>query len=157
MKTRLITLFLLLSVCVQPALAASPELSVTGIPAFGTFVFDGTDPTPVTLQILVTDPFGIGFVWSGDASAYGGTLVGYKMGWDITDPDDPMDPGWLVSDYVATTFVASRVFTTLSLHTFIVEAKDDLGNITRATFWIDVTNDVPIEGVPLSSLKAQYR
>jgi|GEM_PF-2353561 len=157
MKIHLATLILLLAFCALPALADSPELSVTGIPAFGTYVFDGTDPTPVTLQIQVADPFGIGFIWSGDTSAYGGTLVGYRMGWDITDPDDPMDPGWLVSDYVLTNFTEPKIFSTVSLHTFIVEAKDDQGNITRATFWIQVVDEVPVESVPFSGLKALYR
>lgn len=155
--TRLLLAILLIVSCVGPALADSPELSVTGTPTYGTYVFDGTDPTPVTLQVQAADPIGIGFSWTGNADAYGGTLVGYRMGWDITDPDDPMDPGWLVADYGPYEFTAQKVFATVSLHTFIVEAKDDQGNVTRATFVIDVRDEVPIEGVPLMSLKARYR
>jgi hypothetical protein len=44
--------------------------------------------TPLTI-IDLPGGMPVEFSWTADASSYGGTMVGYRYGWDITDLNDP--------------------------------------------------------------------
>jgi hypothetical protein len=97
---------------------------------------------PNTPPAILELPAGIpvGFSWSADASSYGGTVHGYRYGWDIIDLNDPSQ--WEI-DF--TPFVGSRAQSPtrtffFGTHTFFLEVVDNSGLKTRATV---VANIVP--------------
>ncbi len=73
----------------------------------------------------------LNFSWIADASAYGGTIVSYRHGWDLIDPADPNDQGWAVPPGLApeNLFSAERSFTE-GFHTFYLRVEDDSAQVT---------------------------
>jgi len=65
----------------------------------------------------------LNFSWSADASSYGGTIVSYRYGWDVIDPDDPNDPGWAAPPGLVTA-APERSFQE-GVHAFILKVVDD--------------------------------
>ena len=139
-----------------PVLAQQPVLTVYANPGFGSWIFDQATPVPVTITYYTDNELGIGFSWQGDASAYGGTLVGYRLGWDLVDPNDPNDPGWNNADFGPWLFTAQKVFTS-GVHSFTVGVKDTAGTTTWASFLIDVQAPVVNESMVWGSIKSVYR
>ncbi len=159
MKTTMTNLLLgslLVALTSLPALADSPTLTVWGTPGFGNWTFNGPDPTPVELVLISDDPDGIAFNWVGDASAYDGTLDGYRMGWDLNDPEDPNDPGWIHPGFGPWQESEPRVFNN-GFHAFTVEVQDTAGAMTRAVFWVHVRVSVDVERLPLGEMKSFFR
>jgi hypothetical protein len=89
--------------------------------------------TPLTIVDL---PAGvpIDFVWEADASIYGGTLAGYRYGWDVADLDDPDQ--WAVDwtpfvsvgpDGRATARLPEPQVYYFGTHVFTVQVKDNSG------------------------------
>lgn len=68
----------------------------------------------------------INFVWLADPSGYGGEIVSYRHGWDLTNPDNPADPQWAVPAGTSpqNLFDTERVFTE-GTHTFYLRVVDD--------------------------------
>jgi hypothetical protein len=82
------------------------------------------------------------FSWEAFANAYGGTIVSYRYGFDIMDPDDPNDPGWAVPHGLGVEFQTTYGFSFYSgIHNMFIECVDNFGNMTRPEFWFTV---VPI-------------
>ncbi len=146
---------LLLVLFALPALADTPILTVWANPGYGSWVFDGSETTPVVIVYTAGDPLGIGFSWQGNADAYGGTLEGYRLGWDLVDPGDPNDPGWVYADFGPWKFTAQKVFTS-GVHNFTVVVKDTAGATTSASFLIDVQPTVGTSAVSWGQMKAVY-
>lgn len=76
------------------------------------------------------------FSWTADASSYFGEVVGYRYGWDLIDANDPNDPGWEV-DEGDWSSAPGRSFQT-GTHSFVVQAIDRAGHISRATYVLTV-------------------
>jgi hypothetical protein len=85
------------------------------------------------------------FHWTADASNYGGTAVGYRYGWDITDLDDPAQ--WEIDltpfrphdegEPASARTNKSRSFY-FGTHVFTVEVIDNSGFCSRAEIKINI-------------------
>ncbi len=74
------------------------------------------------------------FEWGASAEDYLGRIVSYRYGWDLTDPDDPDDPGWAVLPGNAPQHrrAPTRAFAS-GTHSLTVQVKDNSDQTTRAT------------------------
>lgn len=99
----------------------------------GVFRFLGIKLNPQTSEMPPDVPFE--FRWREDASDYGGTIVSYRYGWDIQDLGDPDE--WAVSPAPDYTSAPERKLYS-GVHTFYVEAVDNLGKATLAQIMIEV-------------------
>jgi len=98
---------------------------------------------PSTIDIAKNQP--LRFQWSGDASSYGGTIAGYRYGWDVTEPDDPNDPGWQVQFGLSDAHMEAPVRTFGSgQHTLLIQCIDNSGLMTEARIILSV---VPVPNV----------
>jgi hypothetical protein len=100
-------------------------------------ILASTANAPATI-IEVPSGLPIGFSFSADASSYGGTLMGYRYGWDILDLSDPEQ--WEIS---LTPFVGDRAVSPtrtfyFGTHTFFLEVLDNNGLLTRVTIVVNV-------------------
>ena len=107
----------------------------------------------------VIDGLGLSFVVSASAEEYGGTVVGWRYGWDVLDPDDPSQ--WDTDYMFFTNFYATippRAFA-FGVHTLLVEALDNIGQCSRAELKFNVVrataerellvvDDFPADEVP---------
>ena len=77
--------------------------------------------------------------WSATAESYGNLIEGYRYGFNLIDPDDPEDPGWVVpwGKGEAWTRAAPRTLT-LGSPNFVVQAVDSSNQLSRATFFFQV-------------------
>jgi len=84
----------------------------------------------------------LSFSWVATADSYVGRIVSYRYGWDIVDFNNPQDPGWAIApgNTLAHRRAPARSFGS-GVHTLVVEATDDSGQLTRARFNLNV---VPI-------------
>jgi hypothetical protein len=89
---------------------------------------------------IVDVPAGVGlsFLLSACAQHYGGTVIGYRYGWDILDLDDPSQ--W-ETDY--TPFIGSTATTpprefNFGTHTFTAEVSDNSGFCTRIEVKVNI-------------------
>jgi hypothetical protein len=141
-----------LAVCLTflPALAAgSPTLTVTETSG-GPWVFTGIGDVPGALTVSPGTP--IVFSWS--AVPGGGTVItDYRYGWDLVDPDDPND-SW--SEWGSGQSAPSHSFSA-GLHTFTVEARNDLGETARGTIQITIEIPLKTEVSTWGAIKAFYR
>jgi hypothetical protein len=80
----------------------------------------------------------ISITWTGDASDYGGDLDGFRWGVDITDLNDPSDPGWATGWNRNLAGFSGLTFTdrTAPIHDLIVQVRDTNGAITTSTLRI---------------------
>jgi hypothetical protein len=105
-----------------------PELFVDG-GALGQHRFVGRSD-PVRLDIATGQP--IRFSWYADASYYGGTIDGYRYGWNIRNPDDDeqWDQDWCLGspNCLAT---SPRIFNS-GTQRFFLETRDATGITTHA-------------------------
>lgn len=93
----------------------------------GQFTFaDGA--RPVRLDIAVGQP--VAPCWWADASLYGGSVTGYRFGWDIVNlADDLQWSSWAT----ATTCAPARTFNT-GTHRFYLQVRDNADYVLQATF-----------------------
>jgi len=81
----------------------------------------------------------VSFTWNATAESYGNLIEAYRYGFNLIDPDDPDDPGWVVpwGDGPAWKRAAPR---TLSLGSpnFVVQAVDSSNQLSRATYYFQV-------------------
>jgi hypothetical protein len=63
-----------------------------------TLLYEGGEYTGFSNSIYVEALPGqeLYFVWFGTAESYGGSITGYRHGWDLRNPRDPDDPRWSV-------------------------------------------------------------
>jgi hypothetical protein len=102
----------------------------------GTIVSSSPTSPPVIVDLLSGIP--MNFVFSADASAYGGVASGYRYGWDILDLDDPTQ--WEVDwtpfvrevNGIPTAQTPPRTWN-LDSHTLYIEAIDNSGYISLAS------------------------
>ncbi len=78
----------------------------------------------------------ITFSWEGDASAYGGTISGYRYGLDIEDLEDPYQ--WAV-DWSLNNTSATIQFVEPGTHYLYVQVMDDVETVQLGTVEITVS------------------
>ncbi|MFO7608988.1 MAG: hypothetical protein R6X35_07295 [Candidatus Krumholzibacteriia bacterium] len=79
------------------------------------------------------------FNWSASALDYGGQVVAYRYGWDLADPEDENDPGWAVMPGSTLRHrQTDPVSFDADIHTLTVQAWDNSGQMSRATFVLTV-------------------
>lgn len=68
----------------------------------------------------------LNFSWTANATAYNGTIVSMRHGWDLIDVNDPNDPGWAVPPGLSeqNRRATERSFNE-GLHTFTLRIEDD--------------------------------
>ena len=92
----------------------------------GTYNFVGGS-RPVVLDMAAGQT--IEFRWRGDATSYGGTITGYRYGWNIRNPqtDEEWDQNWSAQalSSVPRTFNAGT-------HRFFLECRDNAETVTHA-------------------------
>ena len=98
----------------------------------GQYRFVGAS-NPRPLAIAAGQP--VRFRWRGDAESYGGSIVAYRYGWNLSNPDDDQlwDQQW------CETCIASpvRVFNS-GTQRFYLETRDNAGTVTRGVFELTV-------------------
>ena len=87
----------------------------------------------------VTAGFPLNFHWRAAPDAPDAPIAWLRHGWDLTDPDDPFDPGWEVPRGLAREnyFSPEKAFRS-GLHTLLVECEDTMGHRTRVIVRIEV-------------------
>jgi hypothetical protein len=115
-----------------------PSLTVKGS-FFETVSHTGVDAI-MRHDIATDQPINVS--WYADASEYGGTIEGYRYGWNVEDITNDSDPGWQVpfGNNVINTFSPERSFNT-GIHTLVVETRDNSEQVSRVRIVLTV---VPI-------------
>jgi hypothetical protein len=95
-------------------------------PFLGGRTFIGTNLRPDA----VVFPAGLemNFSWHADASAYGGKVIGYRYGWDVSDIDDKHD--WEDRKFSLENTSAPPIAFQSGVHTLYIQAFDNSGAIT---------------------------
>lgn len=132
---------------------AHPHVTVQE-PTLGTWVF--TDPEPPMVEVEVPSHAVLAFSWSADASWYGGIIAGYRCGWDLVDPMDPNDPGWVNSEADPDLLAAAPRSFEGGLHTFHVYVVDEQGPYNLVGFYVNVQPFVASERSAWGAVKALY-
>lgn len=106
---------------------------------YNEFVGSIRTSTVNTPTVIVDLPAGVpvAFEWSADAASYGGTVSGYRYGWDLTDLND--DSQW---DIDFTPFTATRATSipktfNFGVHVFYIEVTDNSGTRSRVSVKIN--------------------
>jgi len=93
-----------------------------------------------TPAVILDIPAGVPlrFQWVADATSYGGTVTGYRYGWDISDLNDPEQ--WEVDYTPFTTTVATSPRKTyfFGTHTFTCEVIDNSGFCSRIEVKVNI-------------------
>jgi len=153
-QPRTLMMIVLAGLVPAAAMAADPVLTVTE-PDIDTWVWEGVATAPIAVE--VASGADLDFSWLGDASGYGGTILGYRYGWDIVDPDDPDDPGWATPGYVADLLAAPTVVFEFGVHSLHVEVADTDGGLTRAWYSLVIAPPVSAAATSWGGLKAAFR
>ena len=132
----------------------TPTLTVD-LAGHGPWTFDEAVNDPVVLELAVDSI--VVFTWSGDAESYGGTIAGYRHGWDILDPDDPNDPGWTTPGFEPGLTSTGAMSFAAGTHVLHIAVEDDAGSRTLASFVLTITEGVANQRVDWGGLKAEYR
>ncbi len=111
---------------------AGPLLTVME-PFLGYFKFLGTNMGPERIDLPPGVP--LNFRWRADASSYGGEIVSYRYGWDITDLNDPNQ--WDVPPSPHHVQAPEQRFYA-GIHTFYVETVDNAGSATLASIQLTI-------------------
>jgi len=117
-------------------LTRAPELTISE-PNLGEWTFSGMDsPAGFTLaEAGVT----LSFSWEGFADHYGGSVAGYRYGFDLWDPTDPNDPGWATQPEPDPDLLeASPWAFSFGVHTLTVLCTDDAGFQTMGQVEIQI-------------------
>jgi len=95
-------------------------------------VFDGTHQLEA-IEVFAGET--VTFHWMARTEGYLGDIAGYRYGWNVIDPEDPDDPGWVGP------FTPDTTSATLQLPegttTFTVQAKDGAGTVTTSIVQLD--------------------
>lgn len=81
----------------------------------------------------------LNFSWTASATAYNGTIVAYRHGWDLLSVDDPNDPGWSVPPGVTqqNRMDVERTFQD-GVHTFTLRVEDSSRQVKIMTWTLRV-------------------
>jgi hypothetical protein len=81
----------------------------------------------------------LSFAWSADATDYAGIIDAYRYGFDVSDFDDPDDPGWSVNWGNGPAWRRSqpRAFFQ-GAHNLVIQCRDNSGTITRGVYLFQV-------------------
>ncbi len=93
------------------------------------------------VEVLANQPIDVSWTASGDS--YGGVIEAYRFGWNISDLNDPRDPGWEVEwgNGAAWTASPTKRFQSGSPN-LIVLARDNSGTVTRGIVQFQVIPEV---------------
>jgi hypothetical protein len=84
----------------------------------------------------------LNFSWIASAERYAGLVENYRYGWDVSDPEDDLDPHWAVPPGFTSQHLSSPEISFVSgVHRLIVQCRDNAGQITRLTV---ILNVVPV-------------
>jgi hypothetical protein len=139
----------------MPVVPTGPLLDVYE-PALGEFSFLGVDMRGE--QIKVPPGFDMRFGWTGDASAYGGVVAGYRYGWDIEDLGQPSE--WECVSNPYTLSASPRTYYS-GVHTLVIESVDNqgmktLGSIEVTVIPVVMTRDLLwVDDMPSSEFSPQ--
>lgn len=81
------------------------------------------------------------FSWGAKAEEYGCTVVGYRYGWNLVDPEDPDDPGWAVPWGPNWKRAPTRSFPD-GTPNFVLQARDNAGNLSRIMYQLQVIPEI---------------
>ena len=82
----------------------------------------------------------LAFNWEAHAYAYNGIITWYRHGWDLVDPNDPLDPGWAVEPGLAPANLAAEPVAFASgEHVLTVRVGDDFGQVRTVQVRVVVT------------------
>jgi hypothetical protein len=104
--------------------------------------FLGTDlfqRTSSAKRFTIASQQEVEFEWFADASNYANLIEGYRYGFNLLDPDDPDDPGWVVPWGNGPNWrrASPRTFAQGSPN-FIVQARDSSNQLSRGTYLFQV-------------------
>jgi len=123
-------------------------------PTFGPWVFIDIEPPLVVLQ--PTSGIPMEFSWVADATWYGGTIAGYRYGWDLTDPSDTNDPGWATPSFEPGLLATGPMSFQSGVHTLHIMVVDDNGSWVRVGFLLDIQDAVPVQHLTWGELKTAF-
>jgi len=155
MKRLLIAALWLLVAVVPAAFAQAPVLSVSC--EWGVYEFTGMADPAVALTAVrdAVNPATMSFSWHATPVAPATSIADYRYGWDLNDPNDDADPGWM--PWGPTWYIDPVSFYS-GVHTFTVEARDDLGVVTRGRFVITIEiGPVSTQLTTWGAIKSLYR
>jgi hypothetical protein len=100
-------------------------------------IITSTTNTP-TASIDIFADISMQFSFTAEASGYGGTVTGYRYGWNVKDVND--DDEWEISftPFVASTMLSPPRKFFFGTHVFLVEVIDNSGFKSRATVAVNV-------------------
>jgi hypothetical protein len=127
-----------------------PLLTVTG-DHIDPISYRGIKTIPTDIELVYSTP--VSFCWTADARDYGGMIVGYRYGWDITDFDDPSQwdvPFTPISD--GEEQCSPAVIYDSGVHTFYVEVIDNSGILSRIPIEITYGPEQPPPPPPGGSI-----
>ena len=127
---------------------AQPQLTigVTAPDPTPTWTFTSTSGDPVAFN--QSSGVATTFAWSTDV------WPRFRIGWDVLDPADPDDPGWVNQDFdPALTSHTGPAFSQ-GTHAFLVVARDAVDAETWARFLITYEQGVPTAVVGWGGLRA---
>jgi hypothetical protein len=102
-------------------------------PYLGFFRFIGPNSSPIDVDMPGGVP--LNFSWTADASMYGGEIACYRYGWDIADLNDPSQ--WYTECIPGLISAPERTLYS-GVHSFFVEARDNLGYTALAEIQINI-------------------
>jgi hypothetical protein len=84
------------------------------------------DPIPIAI-----DPGQVvAFYWWADARDYNGMIASCRHGWDLLDPNDPLDPGWAVEPGLDPANLATEPISfATGEHVLTIRVIDDFGQV----------------------------
>jgi hypothetical protein len=90
------------------------------------------------------------FSWSASAVVYAGSIAAYRYGWDVTDPDDEMDPNWAVEPGLTPDHLATppRIYSS-GTHSLTIQAWDTYDQLVRLTLVLNVIPTPDFGQMPL--------
>ncbi|MBK6735664.1 MAG: hypothetical protein IPG61_16620 [bacterium] len=95
---------------------------------------------PSAMPIVVTPGQILAFSWWAEVRYYNGIVASYRHGWDLLDPNDPLDPGWAVEPGLAPANQAAEPVAFASgEHILTIRAIDDFGQVRTVQVRVVVT------------------
>ncbi|MBK7771614.1 MAG: hypothetical protein IPI48_14145 [bacterium] len=72
----------------------------------------------------------VAFYWWADARDYNGMIASCRHGWDLLDPNDPLDPGWAVEPGLDPANLATEPISfATGEHVLTIRVIDDFGQV----------------------------
>jgi len=98
------------------------------------------------------------FQWAASAEPYGSEIVAYRWGLDLTDPDDPNDPGWAGPPGLDPANLTTGPFDLNGgVHSLTIQAEDAAGGFTRLVVLLDIIPIIdPANQLPLLMVDDVY-